>query len=135
MVLIYCLGVQTQSKELPPFFIPDTTAIDPSISLGNRVSFINGNPGALKAFGWKSVSGRSDTGSPLFTSDFRLRKVLAYSIPNLQYLNQLNAFYYSLSYRHILVDKYRYGIGITFTVGLGATYDDKIPYLENLNTF
>ncbi|MFB0907632.1 MAG: hypothetical protein ACJAVP_003570 [Spirosomataceae bacterium] len=142
LILIYHLGVQAQNDKLPIFFIPDTTVVYrtfPSIGIDNRLSFIDGNSVAFKGvragvrFGAKRHRLTFAYRWFSFADDIGLLKPR--TILNPRYINQLEAFYYSLSYQHILLDKYRYAIGTTFDIGLGATYNKDIPYFENLNVF
>lgn len=143
-VLVLILGLKVSAQNGNNFLLltPDTTVVTrafPSIGLDSRLSLIDGNFVAFKGvrlgvrFGAKRH--RLTAAYRWFSYDDDIGLLDAATIINPRYITQLEANYYSLSYQHIFVDKYRYAFGATFDVGLGGVYNDGLSYVENLNVF
>jgi hypothetical protein len=142
LALVGYLEVHAQNHKLPIFFVPDTTVVErifPSVGWDNRLSLVESSPVAFKGvragirFGAKRHRLTFAYRWFSFADDIGLLD--SRTVLNPRYVNQLDAFYYSLSYQHILIDNYRYAIGTTFDLGLGAMYDEEVSYFGNLNVF
>ncbi|MDP5120718.1 MAG: hypothetical protein NWQ46_03930 [Spirosomaceae bacterium] len=142
LVSICFLTATAQNDKSNLLFSPDTTVVTrafPSIGLDNRLSFIDGR---LTTFTGVRAGIRFGAKRHRLTAAYRWFSYAddtglfdVATIINPRYITQLEANYYSLSYQHILIDKYRYAFGATFDVGLGAAYDEDLSYFQNLNIF
>lgn len=134
-----------QESKFRYFFSPDTTVVTkvfPSIGWDTRLSFIGGETVAFKGvrlgvrFGKKSHRLTAAYRWFSFSENIGLLNYDDLTKPiNPRYFNQIDGYFYTLSYQHIILDTYRFAFGATADIGIGANYDDTLPFGENINIF
>lgn len=145
LLLISTKFILGQQKKVAYYFTPDTTVVKsifPSVGWDTRFSFIEKGVDSFKGV---RVGVRFGKNRNRLTVAYRwfsfeenigllnyknLRKLI-----NPRYFSEANGYFYVLSYQHIALDTYRFAIGVTTDIGLGASYEDSLPLRENINIF
>lgn len=148
--LLLCIFVDLKTTGQPSkfryFISPDTsvvvTQVLPSLGWDTRLSFISADKIAFKGV---RVGIRLGEKRHRLTASYRwfsfaehiglLREPWYRMRINPRYFTQQDGFFYGISYQHILLDTYRFALGVVTDLGWGATYNEALSFRENTQIF
>lgn len=146
-IILLTMRYQTvaQRNFLAYLFSPDTTVVTrtfPSVGLDSRLSIFGSEAVSFKGVRAGIRFGKNRNRLTVSYRWFSFQdnvglvnyKDLARPL-NRRYFAEFDGYFYALSYQHIFVDSYRFALGATTDIAIGAGRDDALSFAENINIF